>query len=134
MARDDVVLPFNGDEFTLTGKQIFKTARVVEPVLTITEMQMQLSRGAVPFSTIAEAYSIALRKAGKIADPEDVLEWLYEGSGTEQMVFVALERLGEIMVPPSARRMLERSAGSEVPKEDPTQKPRPSSKASTKSR
>lgn len=132
MARDAVVLPFDGDEFTLRGKHVFRTAREVEPILTVTEMAIYGQRGALPYAAVADAYAIALKKAGADkAAPEDVHDWLYQGEGEDQNVFLAMQKLAEIMVPPSARQVLEKSAGQDGPQADPTAAGQPSSKASS---
>ena len=123
MARDSVVLPFRSDEHELRGKHVFRAAREIEPIITVTELAIYSQRGALPYAAIADAYAVALKKAGATGfDAEDVFDWLYEGEGEDQNVFRVMEKLAEILVPASARKILDRTAkpgqgGSEA---DPT--------------
>ena len=114
MARDSVKLPFGSDEHELRGKHVFRTAREIEPIITVTEIAIMAQRGGLPYAAIADAYAVALKKAGTKADPEDVFEWLYEGVGEAQNVFRAMEKLAEILVPASARKVIERTAKPET--------------------
>ena len=122
MARDAVALPFRGDDHELRGKHVFRTAREIEPIITVTEIAIYANKGGLPYAAIAEAYATALGKAGKKVDPEDVFDWLYEGEGEGQNVFTVMGKLAEILVPTSARKIIERTAqaGQDGPGPDPT--------------
>jgi hypothetical protein len=125
MARDSVTLPFADGEHELRGKHVFRTARAIEPIITVTEIAIYSQRGALPYAAIADAYAVALKKAGATGDPEAVFDWLYEGEGEGQNIFRAMEKLAEILVPASARQALDQ-AGQAGPDADPTQAGQPS--------
>ena len=133
MARDDVVLPFGDAEHVLKGGKVFRTAREIEPIITVTEIAVLAQRGGAAYAAVAEGYAVALRKAGATGfDVEGVHDWVFKhDGGGQQNMFVAMEKLAEILVPPSARRVLEKAAGQDGPEAHPTKAGRPSSKASS---
>lgn len=137
MARDDVQLDWRGQEHRLKAAKVFRTARKLEPIITVTEIALLTQRGAIPYAAVAEGYAVALKEANVTGvEVEDVHDWLFEGEGEGQAVFRAMEKLAQILVPPSARQVLERAgsspggaAGEDGPPANPTNRARASSRA-----
>ena len=117
---DSVKLVFDGQDYTVRPKHVFRTARAVEDVITVTEMVILAQRNALPYARLASAYTLALKKAGAVVAEEDVFSWLFEGGeGEDQNVFKAMEVLTMILVPASARKVFEKAGedqgGGDVP-------------------
>ena len=128
MARDSIQLPFGDDQHELRGKHVFRTAREIEDVITITEIGILTNRGAIPYARIGSAYALVLKKAGVTTDEEAVFEWLFEGGdGLDQNVFKAMEKIAEVLVPAAARKIVS-SKGGEAAADVPLSKDQASSK------
>ena len=128
--RDAVVLPWGNTEYVIKGNKVFRAARAIEPIITITEIVVAAQRGGAAYAGVAEGYYVALKRAGATGfDVEDVHDWVYQQpAGAAQNIGVAMEKLTEILVPPSARRVLGiGAAGQDGPEADPTKAGQPSS-------
>lgn len=118
---DDVVLRWEGSEYTVPAHRVFDLVRIVEDVIIgdgTTPAAVLLAQQRVPYSRLADAYARAIQYAGAKVSPTDVYLRMMEGFAAEvagEMVegetaeFVAQACLGllGIIAPPLALQAVE---------------------------
>lgn len=92
----DVVLGFNGDEFTVKHDEVMKLICELEDIISLNEL---VSGGTPKLGKLATAYTVALNYAGSTAKVNDVYASLFASEGAKA-ASQAITGLLVLMLPP----------------------------------
>jgi len=114
-AFDDIKIGWAGKEYTIPARKALGAIAQIEEVVTFAELLRYAQAGQMPLAKISKAYATVLRYAGADVSEEDVYLGMFADDSSQQMAFIAMQGLMEMMIPPSVKRRFANGTGQPAP-------------------
>lgn len=100
----DIILPWEGQDYTIPSNKVMGAIARIEDVLTIKELYEASAGGNIKFTRIAAAFGEALRYAGAKVSDDEVYGAMFAGAESQHVIVSAISGLLSMMIPPAAHK------------------------------
>jgi hypothetical protein len=113
-AFDEINIGWAGKTYTIPARKALGAIAQIEEVVTFGELLRHAQAGQMPLAKISRGYAAVLRYAGADVTDDDVYLGMFAEVGNQEMAFVAMQGLMEMMIPPSVKARFNGTAPAPV--------------------